>query len=165
MTSRHHTNDIIYHLLISRITATDGTMAYLQTSQNASAQIADPESDYGSDLDEAIVDTLLSQAQSFAQPPPPLPSQQGQEAPLYPVLTSIEDPVLQDAPSSIQRSVRFARTTLQQDLGNLDASYPPHPLLSPARRERSIEVEYHPRNRGTFSRKLIYLAFFTCKTD
>lgn len=126
-------------------------MARLQPSQNTPTLLADPESDYGSDLDDAVIDSLLSSAQSLSQPPPQ--SQQAQpqtqpEEPLYPVLKSFEDPVLQDAPPSLQRYMRFAPTSSYPS-----SQAPPQPLVPLLPREPSIEVEYAPSNRGAFSRE------------
>ncbi|OQO11335.1 hypothetical protein B0A48_05591 [Cryoendolithus antarcticus] len=92
-----------------------------------------PESDYGSDIDDDAVATLLSGA--------------GSQPSVETVLVSIEDPVLQDAPSTVRRSVRFQRTRLDEVVEDCKTGKPMYGL----KREATIEIEYDERNGVAFS--------------
>ncbi|KAK6439659.1 hypothetical protein LTR95_004128 [Oleoguttula sp. CCFEE 5521] len=109
-------------------------MAMLESPVDCpSLPVVAPESDYGSDIDDSAVASLLSGAESQ-----PLSDT---------VLVSIEDPVLQDAPSTVRRSVRFQRTRLDEVVGDSTTGTPMYGL----KREASVEIEYDERNRVAFS--------------
>jgi len=108
-------------------------MVGLRISQKAAGPVAAPSSDYGSDLDDDTANELLSQAEYLTQPT---------------VLLNQElerDPVVQDAPPALQRTVLLKRS-IEQSEGDLTTT--PIELL----RGPKIEVEYSEANRSTFSR-------------
>jgi len=112
-------------------------MVGLRIPQKASGPVAAPSSDYGSDLDDDTANELLSQAEHLTQPTLLLNKELEQ------------DPVVQDAPPAIQRTVLLKRSFEQSesDLTNTTSS----DLL----RGPKIEVEYSEANRSTFSRMCI----------
>jgi hypothetical protein len=112
-------------------------MAGSYTFPTTTAPIAAPESDYGSDLDDTIVDELLSQAKSPRSHETVVTSIESQD-PQETVIISVEDSILQDAPPSIQRSIHFHNVGTRLD----------GPIRAP-----SIEIEYDERNRTAFSRE------------
>ncbi|KAK3110719.1 hypothetical protein LTR53_014711 [Teratosphaeriaceae sp. CCFEE 6253] len=89
----------------------------------ATAIAAGDESDYGSDLDEATVDALLSPNPGDLEPPV----------------------ILDDHGETRQPLLRLAKTR-----GHLPNTLTP-PHHTPAKREASIEIEYDASNRRTFS--------------
>ena len=111
-------------------------MVGLRISEKAVGPVAAPSSDYGSDLDDDTANELLSQAEYLTQPM---------------VLLNQElerDPVVQDAPPALQRTVLLKRS-IEQSEGGL--------IITPIElfRGPKIEVEYSEANRSTFSRMLI----------
>jgi len=118
-------------------------MAIFQVPDTTASPTATVESDYGSDLDDATVNDLLSQAASQ-------PHVAASEA----VIASIEDPVLDNAQPRVQRAVRFARTRIQDRTGATIGSISPtlkRTYTGPLR-EPSVEIEYDEQNRVAFSR-------------
>lgn len=111
------------------------------------------ESDYGSDLDDSTVNELLSQAES--QPRAVAPET---------VVASVEDSLLEDAPPTVKRAVRFTAARPQEQ------SRPSVAPVSPALkrtytgplREPSVEIEYDEQNRVAFSRTYIICALALC---
>lgn len=102
--------------------------------QTPSAPIAAPSSDYGSDFDDDALTELLSQADQQPQPQP---------------AALDHDPVVQDAPPALQRSVVLKRSLTQRDCGaecSLELDIKTRP-------DHNIEVEYSSRNRAAFTRK------------
>lgn len=111
-----------------------GSMVGLRIPQKATGPVAAPSSDYGSDLDDETANELLSQAEYLTQPT---------------VLLNYEleqDPVVQDAPPALQRTVLLKRS-IEQSEGDLTTITPSESLRGP-----KIEVEYSEANRSTFSR-------------
>lgn len=108
-------------------------MVGLRIPKKAAGPIAAPSSDYGSDLDDDTANELLSQAECLAQPTVLLNQDLEQ------------DPVVQDAPPALQRTVLLKRS-IEQSEG--DTATSPSDLL----RGPKIEVEYSEVNRSTFSR-------------
>lgn len=121
-------------------------MAIFRVPDTTPSPVAKAESDYGSDLDDAAVNDLLSQAES-----------QPRGAVHETVVASIEDPVLpRNASSPVKRAVRFARTRIQDQNGATVAS------VSPALKRTytgplSVEIEYDEQNRVAFSRMFYHL--------
>lgn len=120
-------------------------MASAVTTSNDAAPIASSESDYGSDLDEATVDTLFSQAQSPSQPTDILPA------------SDVEEPVIVDDHGDTRQPLaRLAR--IREDLvaaiTGLDSACEALRPKGP-KREISIEVEYDEGNRTAFSRECL----------
>lgn len=118
-----------------------GNMAGFRISKKPPAPIAAPSSDYGSDFDDDTVTELLSQADQYSQPagPPTLASETLQQ----------QDPVVQDAPPTLQRSIVLKRPIEQSDSN----------VPSRVVREPQVEIEYSESNRTTFSRTLRFLKF------
>jgi hypothetical protein len=115
-------------------------MVGLKLSRKQAKPIAAPPSDYGSDLDEETVNELLSQAEHPGQPRAILDTDFEQ------------DPVLQDAPRALQRTVLHDRPVVEQSKSNpTTPDTPPSDL----RRGPQVEVEYSEVNRSAFSRTLI----------
>lgn len=118
-------------------------MAIFRVPETTPSPVTGVESDYGSDIDDATVNDLLSQAES-----------QSRAAVQETVVASIEEPVLQNAPSPVKRAVRFARTRIQDANGATVASVSPtlkRTYTGPLR-EPSVEIEYDEQNRNAFSR-------------
>ena len=114
-------------------------MALLTAPQDASTQIVlAEESDYGSDLDEATVDALLSQSESQA------------------AIDSIETPAILDDHGDNRPLARLAkiRDNLTAAITGLDQASQELRPKGPGRSE-SIEIEYDETNRRTFSRESI----------
>jgi len=109
-------------------------MVGLKLSRKQAKPIAAPESDYGSDFDEETVNELLSQAEHPGQPRALLDKDFEQ------------DPVLQDAPPTLQRTVLHDRPAEQ------GKSNPTTPPPNDLRRGPQIEIEYDEVNRSAFSR-------------
>jgi hypothetical protein len=112
-------------------------MVGLRIPQKATGPIAAPSSDYGSDLDDDTANELLSQVEYLIQPT---------------VLINQEleqDPVVQDAPPALQRTVLLKRS-IEQSEGDLTDTTPIESLRGP-----KIEVEYSEANRSTFSRTCV----------
>lgn len=115
-------------------------MASVTTAQDDAAPIASNDSDYGSDLDEATVDTLFSHLQS----------QPGTHI----VPENIEAPVIIDDHGDSRPLARLAR--IRDDLSAVisglsntsEALTPKGPV-----RQAPIEVEYDEGNRVAFSRE------------
>lgn len=115
-------------------------MAGLKISQKKAKPVAAPPSDYGSDFDEETVNELLSQAEHPGQPRAPLDKDFEQ------------DPVLQDAPPALQRTVLLDRPVEQSNPTTpCDPDTPP----SDSRRGPQVEIEYSEVNRSTFSRTFV----------
>lgn len=113
-------------------------MAGLKFTRKSTAPVAAPSSDYGSDFDDDTANDILSQV----EPPPQIAA-----------LTTgnlEQDPVIQDAPPALQRTVLLKRS-IEQSEGGPDA---PHALDIPTDFSRGpqIEVEYAEYNRSAFSR-------------
>jgi hypothetical protein len=120
-------------------------MVGLKISRKQVKPIAAPPSDYGSDFNEETVNELLSQAAEHpGQPRAPLDKDFEQ------------DPVLQDAPPALQRTVLLDSSVEQNSKSD---STTPCVLDSPPsgdlRRGPQIEIEYSEVNRSAFSRKCI----------
>lgn len=117
-------------------------MAGFRISKKPTAPIAAPSSDYGSDFDDDTVTELLSQADQYSQPagPPTLASEALQQ----------QDPVVQDAPPTLQRSIVLKRPIEQSDSN----------VPSRVVREPQVEIEYSESNRTAFSRTLAFSATF-----
>lgn len=115
--------------------------------KKAAGPIAAPSSDYGSDLDDDIANELLSQAEIFTQPTVLLNQDLEQ------------DPVVQDAPPTLQRTVLLKRSIEQSNGNTAEASATSRDLL----RGPKIEVEYSEVNRSTFSRMYILLPRSQCR--
>lgn len=115
-------------------------MAGPDSSKDPTAPIAaGPPSDYGSDFDDDTVTELLSQADRYSQPAAAslafsqdLQSQSQQQ-----------DPVVQDAPPALQRSVLLKRSIAQSDSCD---------VATRILREPQVEIEYSESNRSAFSR-------------
>ena len=105
--------------------------------KKAAGPIAPPASDYGSDLDDDTANELLSQAETFTQTTVLLDQDLEQ------------DPVVQDAPPALQRTVLLKRS-IEQSEGDLTNTTPIESLRGP-----KIEVEYSEANRSTFSRTCV----------
>ena len=112
-------------------------MVGLRIPLKPTGPVAAPSSDYGSDLDDETANELLSQAEYFTQPTVLLNQELEQ------------DPVVQDAPPALQRTVLLKRS-IEQSKGDLIAVTP-----SESPRVAKIEVEYSEANRSTFSRMFI----------
>ncbi|KAK4548985.1 hypothetical protein LTR36_008758 [Oleoguttula mirabilis] len=113
-------------------------MASTVPPQDDAAPIASNESDYGSDLDEATVDTLFSRSES-------------QSADAV-VVADIEQPVIVDDHGDRRPLVRLARIrdNLSAAITGLDSTCEALRPKGP-KREVSIEVEYDEGNRTAFS--------------
>jgi hypothetical protein len=107
-------------------------MAGFKIIEKSTAPVAAPSSDYGSDFDDDTVTELLSQAESYSQP-----------ASLATEVLQQQDPVVQDAPSALQRSVLLKRPIAQSE-----GDFPNRVV-----REPQIEIEYSESNRSNFSRR------------
>jgi hypothetical protein len=109
--------------------------------KKAAGPIAAPSSDYGSDLDEDTANELLSQAEYYIHPTVILNRDLEQ------------DPVVQDAPPTLQHTVLLKRSIEQSE--NTVATV----LTIPSEELRGpkIEVEYSEVNRSTFSRMCFLL--------
>ncbi|KAM0717987.1 hypothetical protein Q7P37_006319 [Cladosporium fusiforme] len=105
-------------------------MAGFKILRTPTAPIAAPSSDYGSDFDDDTVTELLSQAEQYSQP-----------ANLATEVLQQQDPVVQDAPPTLQRSVLLKRSIAESDCD----------LSSRVVREPQIEIEYSESNRSNFS--------------
>jgi hypothetical protein len=105
--------------------------------KKAAGPIGAPSSDYGSDLDDDTANELLSQAEYLTQPTVLLNQELEQ------------DPVVQDAPPALQRTVLLKRS-IEQSEGDLTSTTPSDLLRGP-----KIEVEYSEANRSTFSRTCV----------
>ena len=105
--------------------------------KKAAGPVAVPSSDYGSDLDDDTANELLSQAEYLTQPTVLLNQELEQ------------DPVVQDAPPALQRTVLLKRS-IEQSEGDLTTIAPCELLCGP-----KIEVEYSEANRSTFSRTCV----------
>ena len=112
-------------------------MVGLRIPQKATGPVAAPSSDYGSDLDDATANELLSQAEYLTQPTVLLNQELAQ------------DPVVQDAPPALQRTVLLKRS-IEQSEGDFPTTTSSESLRGP-----KIEVEYSEANRSTFSRMCI----------
>lgn len=113
-------------------------MAIFRVPDTTPSPVAKAESDYGSDLDDAAVNDLLSQAES-----------QPRGAVHETVVASIEDPVLpRNASSPVKRAVRIARTRIRDQTV---ASVSPT-LKRTYTGPLSVEIEYDEQNRVAFSR-------------
>lgn len=103
--------------------------------------IAAPSSDYGSDLDDDAVTELLSQ-----HPPTPAVAPKNLE----------HDPVVQDAPPALRRSILLKRSIVQgpdaAEACSLDFRGPSSP---------QVEIEYCESNRRAFSRTFTLLLHFS----
>ena len=134
---------IIATSLLLLTVPSDGNMAIYKVPDTTPSLVVRPESDYGSDLDDTTVNDLLSQADS-----------QPRGAAQNSIVTSIEDPVLQDVPSPVQRALRFARTRIQDATGATVASVSPtlKRTYNGPLREPLVEIEYDEQNRVAFSR-------------
>lgn len=115
--------------------------------KKAAGPVAPPSSDYGSDLDDDTANELLSQAETFTQTTVLLNQDLEQ------------DPVVQDAPPAIQRTVLLKRPIEQSDGSAGTALDIPSDLL----RGPKIEVEYSEINRSTFSRTCIFHPRSQCR--
>lgn len=115
--------------------------------KKAAGPVAPPSSDYGSDLDDDTANELLSQAEIFTQTTVLLNQDLEQ------------DPVVQDAPPTLQRSVLLKRSIEQSDGSTATALDSPSDLL----RGPKIEVEYSEVNRSTFSRKCLSIQRSHCR--
>ena len=116
-------------------------MAITLPPQSAPAPIADDESDYGSDIDDATATQLLSQADS--QPLKDV------------VLESIEEPALEDEAFEQRITARLSRLQASLD-GARKSSRKIETIVRERRdwrREVSVEVEYDEGNRASFSRE------------
>ena len=115
-------------------------MATATASQDHTASIVDQESDYGSDLDDATLNDLASQAES--QPTPTI------------VLESIEAPAITDDHGDSHPLARLARRPVYRPgaITQLDNA---GRILAGQKtaREASIEIEYDESNRSNFSRE------------
>ncbi|KAK5119521.1 hypothetical protein LTR85_007621 [Meristemomyces frigidus] len=113
-------------------------MASAVTTQDDAAPIASNDSDYGSDLDEATVDTLFSQAES--QPSDSF------------AIPDIEEPVIVDDHGDSRPLARVARIrdNLSAAIVGLDSTCEALRPKGP-KRDVSIEVEYDEVNRTAFS--------------
>lgn len=115
--------------------------------KKAAGPIAAPSSDYGSDLDEDTATELLSQADHYIHPTVILNQDLEQ------------DPVVQDAPPTLQRTVLLKRSIEQsEDNTNTFTTTPSEELRGP-----KIEVEYSEANRSTFSRTCALLSLSQCR--
>jgi hypothetical protein len=120
-------------------------MVGLKISRKQAKPIAAPPSDYGSDFDEETVNELLSQATQHPGQPRALLDKDFEQ-----------DPVLQDAPPALQRTVLFDRSIEQ--ISKSDSTTPcalDSPPGGDSRRGPQIEIEYSEVNRSTFSRTCI----------
>jgi exonuclease V len=116
-------------------------MVGLKLSRKQAKPIAAPASDYGSDFDEETVNELLSQAAEHPGQPRPLLDKDFEQ-----------DPVLQDAPPALQRTVLLDRSVEQS---NPTTPCAPDTPSSNSRRGPQIEIEYSEVNRSAFSRTCI----------
>jgi hypothetical protein len=115
--------------------------------KKAAGPIAAPSSDYGSDLDEDTATELLSQAECYIHPTVILNQDLEQ------------DPVVQDAPPTLQRTVLLKRSIEQSEYNtNTFTTTPSEELRGP-----KIEVEYSEANRSTFSRMCDLLPRSQCR--
>lgn len=120
-------------------------MAVHPAYPNTAAPIAvsAPDSDYGSDIDDATADELFSQVES----PSPLKDTS--------ILPSIEDPGVAELEEDVfthNFSVRLAK--LRQSLDGVEESRAKlEDIVQRRRREAAVEVEYDERNRAAFSRE------------
>jgi hypothetical protein len=121
-------------------------MVGLKISRKQAKPIAAPPSDYGSDFDEETVNELLSQAAEHPGQPRALLDKDFEQ-----------DPVLQDAPPALQRTVLLDRSVEQSSSKSNPTT--PCALDSPPsgdlRRGPQIEIEYSEVNRSAFSRTCI----------
>lgn len=116
-----------------------GSMAGPNSSQDQTAPIAaGPPSDYGSDFDDDTVTELLSQADRYSQSVASLASFQDLQS-----QSQQQDPVVQDAPPALQRSVLLKRSIAQSDSCDVPSGIS---------REPQVEIEYSESNRSAFSR-------------
>lgn len=114
-------------------------MAGPDSSKDPTAPIAaGPPSDYGSDLDDDTVTELLSQADRYSLPAASLASFQDLQS-----QSQQQDPVVQDAPPALQRSVLLKRSIAQSDACD---------VATRILREPQVEIEYSESNRSAFSR-------------
>jgi hypothetical protein len=123
-------------------------MVGLKLSRKQTKPIAAPASDYGSDFDEETVNELLSQAAEHPGQPRALLGKDFEQ-----------DPVLQDAPPALQRTVLLDRSVEQSSKSN---SITPCALDTPpgdSRRGPQIEIEYSEVNRSAFSRTFVQWSF------
>lgn len=113
-------------------------MAGLKFTRKPPAPVAAPSSDYGSDFDDDTVNDLLSQVE------PPTQTAAFATGDLE------HDPVIQDAPPALQRTVLLKRSINQSE----SSPDTPHVLDIPGDFSRGpqIEVEYAKDNRSAFSR-------------
>lgn len=116
-------------------------MVGLKLSRKQTKPIAAPASDYGSDFDEETVNELLSQAAEHPGQPRVLLDKDFEQ-----------DPVLQDAPPALQRTVLLDRSVEQS---NPTTPCAPDTPSSDSRRGPQIEFEYSEANRSAFSRTCI----------
>jgi hypothetical protein len=115
--------------------------------KKAAGPIAAPSSDYGSDLDEDTANELLSQAEYYIHPTVILNQDLEQ------------DPVVQDAPPTLQRTVLLKRSIEQSE----DNTATGLTTSSEELRGPKIEVEYSEVNRSTFSRTCDLLSLSQCR--
>lgn len=135
--------------LTNRCHAEDGSMAVHPTYTNSSAPIGAPESDYGSDIDDATADELFSQAES--QVALKETAVKGTIVAEQRIVAELEQDVY-----THNHSVRLARQR-QLHPNVLESGIPELEAIEAPRRRRwsrdaNIEVEYDERNRGAFSR-------------
>lgn len=115
-------------------------MAIVSPQQNTVTPIADNASDYGSDIDDATVDDLLSQAES--QPLKDV------------VLESIEEePNFKDDAVQHRNNLRLPRLRQSVDSVNKSSAKLERAVSNRQVREASVEVEYDEGNRNSFCRK------------
>jgi exonuclease V len=111
----------------------------IPSHNNNTLVVADNESDYGSDFDEAAIDTLHSQNESQIA-----------------TSAALEPPILLDDHGDTKPFARLGkiRANLQAavvGLNEVSATLRPQTLQREDSRE-SVEVEYDERNRQSFSR-------------
>jgi exonuclease V len=126
-------------------------MAGIKLSRKQAKPISAPPSDYGSDFDEETVNELLSQAAEHPGQPRALLDEDFEQ-----------DPVLQDAPPALQRTVLLDR------LGEQSNPTTPHAsdtAPSDSRRGPQIEIEYSEVNRSAFSRTWIEISLLLAIAD
>jgi hypothetical protein len=116
--------------------------------KKAAGPIAAPSSDYGSDLDEDTANELLSQVEYYIHPTVILNQDLEQ------------DPVVQDAPPTLQRTVLLKRSIEQSEdpTATFFTTTPSEEIRGP-----KIEVEYSEVNRSTFSRMCALLPRSQCR--
>jgi hypothetical protein len=116
-------------------------MVGLKITRKQAKPIAAPPSDYGSDFDEETVHELLLQAAEHpGQPRAPLDKDFDQ------------DPVVQDAPPALQRTVLLDRSLEQSSKSDSTTPCASDTPPSDSRRGPQIEIEYSEVNRSAFSR-------------